>query len=109
MCLGPLLGLDVTPNTAFCPGLGAAVNCNLALLTVEKGRPNYDTTGLLPVGGEVFKVNGDCCPTNLDYPAAKELVEEYNSLKNKMGGMSREVWDLVAHYAFPSRILHGWN
>ncbi|GAX14185.1 hypothetical protein FisN_20Hh193 [Fistulifera solaris] len=89
---GPEMGMQqessypyVAPEyvTAFCPGMDAAINCNLALLNVEKGTPNYDTTGLhrskdpgagaftpyhqcetiathdIPAGGELFKFYGD--------------------------------------------------
>lgn len=155
---GPEMGMQqetsypyVSPEyvTAFCPGLDAAINCNLALLNVEKGRPKYETTGLhrskdpgagaftpyhqcetlavedIPAGGELFKFYGDwwfesrpevfgLIPLSEDYPAAEELVEEYNSLISTMQTstrewtteMSQDVWDLVIHHPFPSRTLN---
>ena len=69
--------------TAFAPGLDAAINCNLALINVDKDVPVYDTAGLhrskdpgagaitpyhncsttvtayVPQGGELFKYYGD--------------------------------------------------
>jgi hypothetical protein len=69
--------------TAFAPGLDAAINCNLALINVDKEYPIYDTAGLhrskdpgagaitpysncstsviahVPAGGELFKYYGD--------------------------------------------------
>lgn len=89
---GPEMGMQqessypyVAPEyvTAFCPGMDAAINCNLALLNVYKGTPKYETTGLhrskdpgagaftpyhqcetiasadIPAGGELFKFYGD--------------------------------------------------
>lgn len=67
----------------FCPGMDAAVNCNLALINTAKAVPQYDTAGLhrsrdpgagaispyhngttftaasIPAGGELFKFYGD--------------------------------------------------
>jgi len=71
-----------TQCTAYCPGLDAAINCNLALINVDKLVPEYDDGGLrrnidpgagaftpyhncttvvtapIPAGGELFKVRG---------------------------------------------------
>eukprot|EP00980_Cylindrotheca_fusiformis_P003682 scaffold818_cov136-Cylindrotheca_fusiformis.AAC.48 len=67
--------------TAFCPGLDCAINCNLALVNVDKSDLTFDTVGLhralhpgagantpyhnattkatrkIPAGGELFKVS----------------------------------------------------
>jgi hypothetical protein len=86
---GPEMGMqDESSNadkyvTAFCPGLDAAINCNLAVLNVDKELPVYDMSKLhrsrdagagaftpyhnctttviadVPVGGELFKFYGD--------------------------------------------------
>jgi len=86
---GPEMGMtreSAFPNTrctAYCPGLDAAINCNLALINVDKLEPEYDDLGLhrskdpgagafspynnsttfathpIPAGGELFKFYGD--------------------------------------------------
>ena len=79
------MGLETATddNEALCPGLDCAVNCNLALINVEKATPIYDDGGLdrtkdpgvgafspyhngttvvtraIPPGGELFKFYGD--------------------------------------------------
>lgn len=86
---GPELGMQLESSnaeeqvTAFAPGLDAAINCNLALINVDKDLPKYNTAGLhrskdpgagaitpyqncsttvsapIPAGGELFKNYGD--------------------------------------------------
>ena len=75
--------LYLTYVSSFLLGLDAAINCNLALINVDKDEPQYDTGGLhrsrdpgagaftpyhnstnevtahIPVGGELFKYYGD--------------------------------------------------
>lgn len=86
---GPEMGMQHESSnaakfvTAFAPGLDAAINCNLALINVDKDVPVYDTAGLhrsrdagvgafspyhnctthvtahIPAGGELFKFYGE--------------------------------------------------
>jgi hypothetical protein len=81
--MGMKLEVEGFDMEAFCPGLDAAINCNLALTNVEKANPVFDDARLhrqshpgagaitpyhngttrverrIPAGGELFKFYGD--------------------------------------------------
>lgn len=76
------MGQESVESDAICPGIDAAVNCNFALINIDKGYPSYDTHQLhrskhpgagastpyvnatttviqpIPQGGELFKNYG---------------------------------------------------
>ena len=112
---GPEMGMQQETShpsehvSAFCPGLDAAINCNLALINVDKATPVYDTVGLhrdkdpgvgaytpyynvstvvkeyIPEGGELFKYYGDhWFTTRENIFGAMPLSEDYPNAESLM-------------------------
>lgn len=134
---GPEMGMQqessypyVAPEyvTAFCPGMDAAINCNLALLNVDKGSPKYETTGLhrskdpgagaftpyhqcetiatepIPAGGELFKFYGDWWfESRPEVFGLIPLSEDYPSADELVGAYNALITDLQ------TKTHNGWN
>ena len=66
--------------TAFAPGLDAAINCNLALINVDKETPIYDSSfhrSKDPGAGAITPYH-NCSTTVIEYiPAGGELFKNY--------------------------------
>ncbi|KAL3915051.1 MAG: hypothetical protein SGARI_008277 [Bacillariaceae sp.] len=64
---------------ALCPGLDCAINCNLALINVDKAVPNFDEAGLHrardPAAGSITPYHNGTTVVSRKIPAGGELFK----------------------------------
>jgi hypothetical protein len=113
--MGMSTEVESTDVHAMCPGLDAAINCNLALLNVGKALPVWDDGGLhrsrdpgagaltpyhngttpilyrdIPAGGELFKFYGDSWfQTRPDWFQNLPLSEDYPRAQHLLDAFGR--------------------
>ena len=68
---------------AICPGLDCVINCNLALINVDKATPNYDEAGLHrakdPAAGSITPYHNGTTVVTRRIPAGGELFKFYGN------------------------------